>query len=115
MRINTHNKDAYTMVGIREAEQNMARKFTTMLISDSLRKGESCLYIFDGLTEEIFRKDLSNVASGLMMSRLKSYTDPFKQLYTKHNGRWFVFSSDFNPVAEKLVPPEIRAQSLLFD
>ncbi|WQA18449.1 hypothetical protein [Pseudomonas phage vB_Pae_TUMS_P11] len=115
MRINIHNKDAYTTVNMQEMEQSMARKFTTMLISDSLRKGESCLYIFDGLTEEIFRKDLSNVASGLMMSRLKSYTDPFKQLYTKHNGRWFVFSSDFNPVAEKLVPPEIRAQSLLFD
>ncbi|QWT71772.1 hypothetical protein [Pseudomonas phage vB_Pae-PA14] len=112
---NAHSKNPYVVVDMSKTEAALARKFATMKICDSLRRGESFLYIFDGLTEEVTRKELSNVAEGLLMTRICSYAGPFNQLFTKCEGNWFVFSSDFGPVTDKLVPKEIIAQSLLFD
>ncbi|WNV49510.1 hypothetical protein [Pseudomonas phage L15] len=114
-KIKSRTKGQSSAFDMLMTEAELRKKFTTMKIGNSLRKGESFLYIFDGLTEEVTRKDMANVAEGLMMSRLKSYTDPFNQLFTKYEGMWFVFSNDFTPVTDKLVPKEIIAQSLLFD
>ncbi|UEP18706.1 hypothetical protein PP757_gp74 [Pseudomonas phage vB_PaeP_TUMS_P121] len=105
----------YTVVDMVSTEWSLSKKFTTFQIVGALRQGDSYLYIFDGLTEEVTRKGMTNVADGLMMSRLRSYVGPFNQLFVKYQGSWFVFSNDFTPVTDKLVPKEIIAQSLLFD
>lgn len=101
--------------GIQEAQKQLADKYLDFAIKVSLQKGESFLYIFDGLSEETTRKELSNVADGIMHTRIKSYIDPFTQVYVKYKGQWHVYNHIFSPIAEKLVPREIIAQSLLFD
>lgn len=102
-------------IDMQKMEQKLTDNYRTMSVQLSLQKGETFLYIFDGLTEKVTRKEMINVATGIIHTRIRSYIDPFTQVYVKYKGQWHGYNGLFSPISEKLVPREIIAQSLLFD